>query len=76
MGVVNGNWYSSHMLQQSNLLRQRGVVMIEGGYVYSPFDDPVYPQSLHILGGFPHVAISSPGAEWNIYTPKACELVE
>ena len=44
--------------------------------MYSLFDDPAYPQSIHIFGGYKTPADGSTHAHWNSQMSKVCKLVE
>ena len=44
--------------------------------MYSLFDDPAYPQSIHIFGGYKTPADGSAQAHWNSQMSKVCEVVE
>ena len=76
---MNGNRHDSQLLRESHLLEQLTALMPEDaneGVIYLLYGDPAYPQSVYLIGGYPHPAAGTPQAAFNTSMSKVREVVE
>ena len=77
-GPMNGNRHDSHMLRESQVLEQLTALMPaeEEEIIYLLYGDPAYPQSIYLIGGYPHPAPGTQEADFNTAMSKVREAVE